>query len=430
MNDPQTLEPLLINLTERLAELLPKPHALESLTFGELFASYYERHVKVRCKDSEAKNAHYFFKAHGPRWAAMPVHLIKRSDVQAWVDELGAKSRSAATRAANVMQSVINWGIRRELLPPIANPCAHVERFKVPSRDRFLRPDEFTRFAASLAEEGGLMRDFFWMCLLTGARRGNVQTMEWAEIDFDLRTWTIQAEKFKNGYTQVMPLTQPALAILSKRREKCCDDNSWIFPGRATGHLIEPKRAWKRVIERAGIVNLRIHDLRRTLGSYLAIHGENQYVIARMLGHRDMRSTAVYARLDLRAVRQAAESVSERWQQMLAFPIKAQPLRLVQSTNTRRATAQKQPKNADVQLTRVEQQILEGKILTVLRAGGSTKKHFYKKIGSQFPVNSFEMERVLNELAKRELITAFRDDLRHWRYSLKEPTALSGQLAV
>ncbi len=94
------------------------------------------------------------------------------------------------------MSAVINWGIRRDLLPPMTNPCIGVERFHTPSRKRFIAPEEFGRLAAAVELESDLFQDYFWLCLLTAAREGNILSMSWDEIDFDLGTWTIPGEKF------------------------------------------------------------------------------------------------------------------------------------------------------------------------------------------------------------------------------------------
>ena len=183
-------------------------------------------------------------------------------------------------------------------------------------------------------------------------------------------------------------------------------------------HLKEPKRAWKRVLDRAGIDDLRIHDLRRTLGSYLAMNGESQYVIGQMLGHKDPRSTAVYARLDLTTVRRAAEAVGEKWQNLLAIDSQAALPALQVAETKPPAERGRQAKNASVKITGADQVIVEGKILTVLRAGGNTKKSFYSKIGSLVQVNGSEMKRILAEMVDRQLITAKSDDTGTWRYTL------------
>jgi integrase len=105
------------------------------------------------------------------------------------------------------------------------------------------------------------------------------------------------------------------MEILTAR--KLASDGPWVFPGGgASGHLADPKKAWTRILTEAGIADLRIHDLRRTLGSWQAATGANSYIIGKSLGHRSQQSTAIYARLNLDPVR---ESVNKATDAMFAY---------------------------------------------------------------------------------------------------------------
>ena len=193
--------------------------------------------------------------------------------------------------------------------------CIGVDRFKTRARERFVQPgDEYVRFAAALIQEPKeTIRDFFWMCLFTGARRSNLLSMEWSQVDFDLRVWRIPVTK--NGDSQTVPLTPNAIEILRRRQADEEAHECWVFPsdrtGRKTGvkgHLTSPKKAWARLLDRAKIDDLRIHDLRRTAGSYMAIQGVSPTIIGKALGHRSTQATAIYARLTQDPVRQALEN--------------------------------------------------------------------------------------------------------------------------
>ncbi|MDR0680067.1 MAG: tyrosine-type recombinase/integrase [Puniceicoccales bacterium] len=70
-----------------------------------------------------------------------------------------------------------------------------------------------------------------------------------------------------------------------------------------SGHTEDPKAAWGRILKRAGLENLRIHDLRRTMASYQAIMGSSLAIIGRSLGHKSPQCTAIYARLSNAPVR-------------------------------------------------------------------------------------------------------------------------------
>jgi integrase len=88
--------------------------------------------------------------------------------------------------------------------------------------------------------------------------------------------------------------------------------SEWIFPSRnGEGHAVEAAKAWQRIRLRAGLPDVRLHDLRRTLGSWLAAQGHGLPLIGRALNHSSMAATQVYARLDLDPVREALEQNSK-----------------------------------------------------------------------------------------------------------------------
>lgn len=148
-----------------------------------------------------------------------------------------------------------------------------------------------------------LIRDYCLISLLTGVRRSNVQEMQWHQINFDRAEWRIPTTK--GGDPQTVTLSDEALEIL-RNRQGCHD--IWVFPGKgATGHLVEPKRAWKKMLQMAGIDNLRLHDLRRTLGSWQTKAGASLPIVGKSLNHKSPSSTLIYARLDLDPVRESVD---------------------------------------------------------------------------------------------------------------------------
>src|SRR5271154_5447707 len=105
------------------------------------------------------------------------------------------------------------------------------------------------------------------------------------EIDLPAASWRIPAGKSKAGEAMLIPLVEPALAII---RQRVGHPSGFIFPGHGrTGHFMDPKSTWRGVLQRAGLTDLRLHDLRRTLGSYQAALGASLPIIGRSLGHRD-----------------------------------------------------------------------------------------------------------------------------------------------
>ena len=188
------------------------------------------------------------------------------------------------------------------------NPVSAVRKFKERSRERYLLPDELRRFFVAVESEYPPWRDFFLLCLVAGARRGNVSAMEWREIDLTGATWHIPGHKTKTGDPIPVVLPAPAVRILEDRRP-FTEATGYVFPSSsASGHVEDPRKAWERIRTASGLDDLRMHDLRRSLGSWQAAGGASLQVIGQSLGHRDPKATAVYSRLQLDPVRASVES--------------------------------------------------------------------------------------------------------------------------
>jgi integrase len=289
--------------------LAPEP----GMTYGELFTRYIDEYAKlhtVTWEEAKKNHARHFGQFHN-----RAISAITREQVKNWQGALARSSgKHAANRNFNTMRAVFTWGLSNGLIAG-DNPCTGMKSFKTTARERFIQPgDEFKRFATALdAEENITIRDFFWMCLFTGARCSNVLSMEWNQINMELHQWRIPVTK--NGDSQIIPLTMNAMKILRERQSHPDAHPRWVFPSdrkgwktRDKGHLVSPRKAFKRIIDRAGIKDLRIHDLRRTAGSYMAIQNVSTTIIGKALGHKSSQATAIYARLSQDPVRQAMEN--------------------------------------------------------------------------------------------------------------------------
>ncbi len=277
----------------------------DETTFGELFKLYMAGHAKPH-KRTWAEDQRLYDR-HLSRWASRPVSLVTRADVTTLHARLGKTALYRANRLLALISTVFNFGVRHGL--PDENPARRVKRFREHSRSRFLDADELRALFTALRQEANAdLRDFFLIALLTGARRGNVQSMVWADIDLGRGLWRIPAKQAKSGDDMIVILSPEVVAILQGRS----NDTRFVFPSSRSksGHLVEPKAAWRRIIKRAGLTDIRLHDLRRTLGSWLASRGASLPVIGGALGHKSIQSTAVYARLDTNPIRQAVEATT------------------------------------------------------------------------------------------------------------------------
>ena len=146
------------------------------------------------------------------------------------------------------------------------------------------------------------------MSLLTGARKSNVLSMKWTDLDIAAGYWRIP--ETKNGSVVVVPLVGPALSILEARHTSA-GSCPWVFPGHRRGdHLRSPKHSWERILKAAKLENLRPHDLRRTLGSWMACQNVSLTIVGKVLGHKSPQATAVYSRLSMNPQRQAMEGAT------------------------------------------------------------------------------------------------------------------------
>ena len=234
---------------------------------------------------------------------------IQRNEIRKLHSTLSVKSgKFLANRVLALVRALFNFGIKTLDIPNLTNPAAGLKMNREESRDRRLHLDEMPKFFEALAaEENPDMRDYVMLSLLTGARRSNVQAMAWAEINMERRTWTIPGSKAKAKDNITVPLTTTAIEVLQARAE-ANGAQGWVFPGAGkTGHLVEPKKGWQRLLQRAGIEDLRLHDLRRSLASFQIDAGVSLAVIGKGLGHHSQQTTAVYARL-------AQDPVADAWQ--------------------------------------------------------------------------------------------------------------------
>jgi len=280
------------------------------LTFSNLFAEYLERHSKLNKKtwaEDKSKYDTYLAKPLGNK----KLSTIDRSSIATIHSRITRAGHPVtANRVKALVSSIFGWGISAGLWQ--TNLALGIRLNREYSRDRFIQGDELPRFFQALAdEENDIMRDYFLLSLLTGARRANVLSMQWKDVNLKRGEWRI--EETKTGTPQTVTLSPEVLTILRNRirNRKPSEPTTFVFPGDgSSGHLIEPKKGWKRVLKRAGIDNLRIHDLRRTLGSWQAKTGASLAIIGKSLNHKNQNTTAIYARLDLDPVRESVNTAT------------------------------------------------------------------------------------------------------------------------
>lgn len=276
------------------------------MTLDDVFCEYMVRTAAFNKRPDKPKANYRLYLS---QWGKRKLSTIRHEEVDSLHKKLGRdKGIVTANIALKLLHVMYNKAINEWRIWKGENAAHGIKKFTELSRDRFLQGDELPRFFQALAdEENETLRDYFLLSLLTGARRSNVLAMEWKDVNLDREEWRIN--ETKSGTPQTVTLSPEALTVLRDR--KPVGLARFVFPGNGkSGHLTEPKKGWQRVLTRAGIDNLRIHDLRRTLGSWQAKTGASLAIIGKSLNHKNQNTTAIYARLDLDPVRHSVNTAT------------------------------------------------------------------------------------------------------------------------
>lgn len=253
------------------------------------------------------------FNLHFAKLRSRQLSKIKDSEIANLHTKVGKEHPTRANRIVALASSLYSHAKERKLFAG-PNPAAGIKKFPENTRDRFIQADELPRFFEAVAAENNVtIRDYVLVSLLTGARRSNVLAMRWQDVNLDRAEWRIPMTK--NGTPQTVTLSPEVVEILATRKPEKETENDkvtvFVFPGPGeSGHLAEPGKGWQRILKAAGIDNLRIHDLRRTLGSWQAKSGASLSIIGKSLNHKSTSTTAIYARLDLDPVRESVNRAS------------------------------------------------------------------------------------------------------------------------
>ena len=279
--------PTMLDLIERFrSEHLPKKRPRTALEYGYLLKLHIEPHFGQHTKVAD----------------------VRFEDIDALHRKI---TKSGSTYAANrciavlskMFSLAIKWRMRE------TNPTKGIERNKEYHRRRYLSGNELLRLTKALAKHPDkAAADAIRLLLLTGARRGEVLGMGWEDVEDG--TWSKPPSSTKQKEHHEIPLSAPALQLLSDIRKRQRPRAPFVFPGDgATGHRVELKKDWALITKAAGIEGLRIHDLRHSYASQLVSGGASLPLIGALLGHANPSTTARYSHLQHDLLRAATERV-------------------------------------------------------------------------------------------------------------------------
>jgi integrase len=216
-----------------------------------------------------------------------------------------------ANRTGEVLRKMFNLSVRPWKMRD-DNPAEGFLRRAETERDRFLSLEEVDRLANALAAaEDQRAATLVRMCMLTGARLGEVRLARFEQFDLNLCIWTKQAATTKQRKVHRVPISEDVATIVRLRRAAAPADCPWLFPGEVDGQPLQDiRRFWKAIQTAAELTDVRLHDLRHTFASMLAGRGASLAMIGKLLGHTQAKTTQRYAHLADQPLRTGVDEVA------------------------------------------------------------------------------------------------------------------------
>ena len=240
-----------------------------------------------------------------PRIGSMKVAAVTYDDCHALHRSMADKPVEA-NRVRSLLVTLfdfsIRWGWRQD------NPARLVKANREYPRDRFLSEVEIVRLGEVLAGwPDATSAACIRFILLTGCRRGEALGATWEQFEGGI--WSKPASSTKQRKAHRVPLSAPAAQIIAEQPEIGCTGDH-VFPG-AHGGPCNAKNEWIKIRAKAGLEDVRLHDLRHTHASILVSKGHSLEIIGALLGHSQASTTKRYAHLYDEPLRAAAEAVGQ-----------------------------------------------------------------------------------------------------------------------
>ena len=301
-------------ITDARAGKDPAGRRTDAPTMRALGRRFLDEYVPAHCKPSTAEEYRRSVKLFiDPRIGSRRVPDIQRSDIAALHHDL-RDTPYQANRTLGVLSKMFNLAELWDMRPDGSNPCRHVKRFREEKRERFLSDAEYQCLGAALKEieadgsETPSAIAAVRLLMLTGCRLSEIQKLRWEHVD--LEAGELRLRDSKTG-AKVVYLGDPAIAVLRGIDRQ--DGNPWVIAGRKPGsHLTDLQHPWRRIRARAGLNDVRIHDLRHSFASGGLLVGEGLPMIGKLLGHTQVQTTARYAHLANDPVKSAANRIASR----------------------------------------------------------------------------------------------------------------------
>ena len=308
----KSAEKILADVKRGLDPAAVKASKRREMTVSDACDRYLEEHVAVHNRPSTAREARRNVEGYiRPKLGGIRISQLSREAVRGWHRAMkGAPyqaNRSLATLSKAMDLCVSEW----DFLPE--NPASGIKKFVEVKKGRFLSPRELAMLGETLSAfqakgENPTAISAIRLLALTGCRKSEVLNLRKEWIDFNAAV--LRLPESKTG-AKIVHLGPPALDLLAALVDK--STGPFVFPAaRGDGHFVGIQKIWERVRIAAGLVGVRLHDLRHSHAGVAATGGDSLLVIGALLGHSSQATTQRYAHLSDDPVKASADRVSRQ----------------------------------------------------------------------------------------------------------------------
>ncbi len=281
------------------------------LTLEAFYEEYYIPYIKMHIKSYETNIS--VFKNHIlPKFRNSAMNDITKKDIMQLHTNMVQKKKLAPATANKVLifiSHAFNVAMQLEIKGIEVNPASKIKPYLLNNaRERYLTKDEATRLidAINQTEQNIHLKYIIPMLILTGARRGEVLKAKHEDFNLNQMTWTIPTSK--SGKKRILPITPQLLELYNKIPR---DDSEYLFASPVTGKpYVSIYNSWNTARVKAGLKDVRIHDLRHSYASALVNNGRSLYEVQTLLGHSTSTMTQRYAHLSNESLMSAASCAS------------------------------------------------------------------------------------------------------------------------
>lgn len=262
-----------------------------------------------------------------PKLGELHMGSISPPDIAVFVEKMRAQDYALGTcnRALVLLRYGYELALRWKVPGVETNPVKEIKNLRDDNRiERFLSNEQTINLLDAVKQSESEMLQYIVLFLIyTGARKREVLDAKWQDIDWDQKSWRIP--KTKSGKVRHVPLSKGALSVLETLKMLILQGrlgdylkasqfsemaNTHIFANIRTGHAyVSFFYSWDAARKRAGLPDLRVHDLRHSFASFLVNAGRSLYEVQELLGHADIRTTSRYAHLSRERLIAAVEVV-------------------------------------------------------------------------------------------------------------------------